>query len=170
LSRDDLLVVGKVVGLHGVKGEIKVLPYSDYNEEAWRVLSISTGDKENPYEVLHGRLHKRVVLLHLAGINSREDAEPLVGGEISVRRELLEELPEGEYYWFELTGMEVETDDGRFLGRIDHIFSTGGNDVFEIHGPLGEVLIPVIKDVVVNVDRERKRVTVHLLEGLLPGE
>ena len=170
MSREDLLAVGKVVGLHGVKGEIKVLPYSDYDEEAWRVISISTEDGDNPYKVLQWRRHKRVILLSLAGIETREDAYPLIGSEIFVRKELLEELLEGEYYWFELTGMEVETDDGRFLGRIDHIFSTGGNDVFEIHGPLGEVLIPVIKDVVVNVDRERKRVTVHLLEGLLPGE
>ena len=170
MNREDLLAVGKVVGLHGVKGEIKVLPYGDYDKEAWRVISISTEDGDNPYKVLQWRRHKRVILLRLAGVDTREDAYPLIGSEVFIRKERLEELTEGEYYWFELTGMEVETDDGRKLGRINHIFSTGGNDVFEVHGPLGEVLIPVIKDVVVKVDRESKKVTVHLLEGLLPEE
>jgi len=170
LSREDYLAVGKVVGLHGIRGEIKVLPYGDYDEKAWRVISISTADGDNPYKVLQGRPHKRVILLRLDGIETREDASPLIGSEIFIRKELMEALPDGEYYWFELTGMEVETDDGRKLGRIRQVFSTGGNDVFEVHGPLGEVLIPVIKDVVVKVDRESKMVTIHPLEGLLPEE
>ena len=72
MSREDLLAVGKVVGLHGVKGEIKVLPYSDYDEEAWRVISISTEDGDNPYKVLQWRRHKRVILLSLAGVETRE--------------------------------------------------------------------------------------------------
>jgi 16S rRNA processing protein RimM len=116
LSREDLLAVGKVVGLHGVKGEIKVFPYSDYDEEAWRVISISTEDGDNPYKVLQWRRHKRVILLSLAGVETREDASPLIGSEIFVRKELLEELLEGEYYWFELTGWRSKPTTGDSLG------------------------------------------------------
>ncbi|MFQ5585940.1 MAG: ribosome maturation factor RimM [Thermodesulfobacteriota bacterium] len=168
MSRKGLLAVGRVVGLHGVRGEIKVLPYGDYEDKAWHVVSIASEEGTLSHRVVHGRPHKRVVLLKFADIDTREEASSLVGSEVFIEKDRLEELPDGEYYWFELAGMEVETDEGAHLGRIKQVFSTGGNDVFEVDGPLGEVLIPAIRDVVVKIDRTKKRVIVRLLEGLLP--
>ena len=168
MNKENLLPVGKVVGVHGIRGEVKVLPYSEYEEDMWRAVSIFPGEGDSPYKVLHIRPHKGVVLIQLDGIATRDEAAALVGREVFTGKEQLPTLPEGEYYWYELTGMEVETEEGKHLGRIEKVFATGSNDVLEVDGPLGEVLIPVIKDVIVKVDRERKRVTVHLLDGLLP--
>jgi len=168
LNKEDLLAVGKVVGVHGIRGEIKVLPYSEYDEDVWRAVSIFPGEGNSPYKVLQIRPHKGVILIKLAGVATRDEAAALVGREVFTGKELLTTLPEGEYYWFELTGMEVETEEGRQLGRVEKVFATGSNDVLEINGPLGEVLIPVIKDVIVKVEKGRNRVIVRLLDGLLP--
>jgi 16S rRNA processing protein RimM len=100
----------------------------------------------------------------------REEAEGLRGSEVSVSKQELPALPEGEYYWFELMGMEVQSEDGRALGKIFNIVTTGSNDVYEVRGPLGEILIPAIEGVVIGVDAEKKRMTIRIPEGLLPDE
>ena len=170
MSRGDSVPVGKIVGVHGVKGELKVLPYGDLSEFVWKTVSIETEDGTISYPVKKVRPHKGVFLFKLRGLNRREEAERFIGEEVSVAKEDLPPLPEGEYYYFELQGMDVVTEDGTFLGKLVSIFPTGSNDVYEVHGPEGEILIPVIEDVVLNVDLKRRTITVRLLEGLLPDE
>ncbi len=171
-SRDDTdtVPVGRVVGVHGIRGELKLVPYSGEYDFPWRVVFVTFKGQKRTCTVSSTRTHKKVILVKLDGIDTRTDAESLVGAELSILKKDLPELPEGEYYYHDLEGMGVWTEDGEYLGRIIHILSTGSNDVYEITGPRGEILIPAIKDVVVEVDVERKRMTVRLLEGLLPED
>jgi 16S rRNA processing protein RimM len=168
LSKKDTLPIGKITGVHGIKGEIKVAPYGDLEGLAWNAVYIA--DKEGAYRVARVRRHKGIYLVELEGVSTRNDAEALTGREVSVLKEDVPEPPEDEYYYFDLIGMDVWTDDGRFLGPIINIIATGSNDVFEIKGPLGEVLVPATVETVLQVSVEKKKVTVHLLQGLLPGE
>jgi 16S rRNA processing protein RimM len=167
LSSKELVQAGKIVGIHGIRGEIKVLSYGNYENGAWKALHIQSEEGIAEHEVLWSRPHKRVILVKLADINSREEAATLISCEVFLKRSFFKKLPEGEYYRFEIEGMEVETDDGRYLGSITDILSTGSNDVYVVDGPIGEILIPAIKDVVLKVDVKQKKMLVHLIEGLL---
>ncbi len=169
MSKEDTLPVGKVVGLHGIRGEVKVLPYSVETGFPYRTL-FASGLEDRPLSVECTRKHRGLYIVKIRGVDSRTDAQALVGRELLVKRSELPELEEGEYFCADLMGAEVFTEDGRALGKITKIFSTGGNDVFEVRGPAGEVLIPVIEDVVLSIDVSNKRVTVRLLEGLLPED
>jgi 16S rRNA processing protein RimM len=120
------------------------------------------------YTIKGARKHKGSVLFKLEGISTRDQAETLTGCEVSVRTKELPALGEGEYYWFELMGMEVRDEEGNGLGSIFNIFATGSNDVYEVRGDLGDILIPAIEGVVLDVDMEKNLMTVRLPEGLLP--
>jgi len=159
--------VGKIVGVHGIRGEVKVLPYDDEGKKAWKVVYVHNKGTLFPLDVLGNRPHKGVLLFKLAGVNSRDEANELVGYEVFIKKEDLEPLHGGEHYYFELEGMEVETDVGRYLGVVKGILSTGCNDVYVVNGPDGEILLPAIKDVILNIDVESNKMKVHVLEGLL---
>ncbi len=159
--------VGKIVGVHGIKGDIKVLLYNDEERRAWKVVYTMYGGRFLDHSVVANRPHKGVMLFRLSDIRSRGEAQELVGGEFYLRREECGPLRKGEYYYFELKGMRVRTEHGRCLGTVEGVFATGGNDVYEIHGPYGEILLPAIKDVILSVNREKEEMVVHLLEGLM---
>ncbi len=178
--------IGKVIGAHGVEGEIKFKPYGgleDFDTDGIELDSvfIGCGVKDpvqargrrghNPreFKVISQRPHKGALLLTLEGVEDRDAAEKLSGCEVSIKKSALPKLPEGEYYQFELVGMEVFTEEGRPLGRITGILSTGSNDVFEVMGSAGEVLVPATTETMIEVDTEKKRLVVRLMDGLMPG-
>jgi 16S rRNA processing protein RimM len=113
------------------------------------------------------RLHKSVLLLKLEGCDDRSAAEGLRGMLVQVPLEDAVPLKEDEYYHFQAIGVRVETTDGEPLGEIVEVLETGANDVFVVQGPRGEVLVPVISDVVVDWDVAAKRMRVQLLPGTL---
>lgn len=165
--------VGRVVGVHGVKGEIKVLLYGPLPEFRWDSVFLDGAGKgglRRSFRVLNARGHKNILIFALDGCLDRDLASTLVGMEVYVRRDELPEPAQDEYYHHDLIGMEVASEDGRELGRITGIISTGSNDVFEVEGPYGEVLVPIIEETAVTVDLVNKKVVVRLLEGLLPEE
>jgi 16S rRNA processing protein RimM len=172
LNKGDTIRVGKITAAHGIHGEIEVVPYGPPEDVAELAGSQLTElfIKGKPYPIKSARKHKKLILFKLIGIVKREEAEGLRGSEVSVSKQELPALPEGEYYWFELMGMEVQSEDGRALGKIFNIVTTGSNDVYEVRGPLGEILIPAIEGVVIGVDAEKKRMTIRIPEGLLPDE
>ncbi len=165
---------GKIVGAHGVKGELKVLPYIEKDEMDGLLSNLQGLLNEFyidgiPYEVKGIKRHKGVFLVKLRQIRRRDEAEALVGKEVFVERRALPALPEGEYYAFELIGLSVVTEDGSPVGRLIHIFSTGSNDVYEVETPEGkELLLPAIEDVILSIEPENGRVVVRLPEGLRP--
>ncbi|MBI5969957.1 MAG: 16S rRNA processing protein RimM [Deltaproteobacteria bacterium] len=169
--------IGKVVGAHGVKGEIKFKPYGGLEgfadgieEEGNFLLDAVFIGEEREFKVVSQRPQTGALLLTLAGVADRDAAEKLNGRKVSIKKTALPNLPEGEHYQFEFMGIEVFTGEGRSLGHITGIISTGSNDVFKVEGAAGEVLIPATSETIMEVDTEKKRLVVRLMEGLLPGE
>ncbi|MBI5827742.1 MAG: 16S rRNA processing protein RimM [Deltaproteobacteria bacterium] len=173
LKNVDSVEIGRVVGVHGIKGEIKVLLYGSLPEFRWDSVFLDGAGKgrlRRSFRVLNVRGHKNILIFALDGCRDRDFAGTLVGMEVSVRRDEIPAPAQDEYYHHDLIGMEVASEDGRQLGRITGIISTGSNDVFEVDGPYGEVLVPVIEQTAVTVDLKNKKVVVRLLDGLLPEE
>ncbi|MDH4226300.1 MAG: ribosome maturation factor RimM [Deltaproteobacteria bacterium] len=176
MSSATLIPAGRIAGVHGVKGELKIRVYAESEEETkdfitsvaskWGRVTVDGVE----YEVTGLRGHKGFLLTTLKGVDDRNKAETFVGKDVLVSEDLLPKLDDGEFYMYELVGLSVYADDGRYIGKVCNIFSTGANDVYEVKGPLGEVLIPAIENVVLDVDLEEKKITVHLLEGLIADE
>jgi len=166
-----MVPIGRFGAPHGIRGEIKFKPYDGLEDFIWDEVSIITPKGLKTLIVKKIRRQMDFFLLTLNGLNQREEAAQLTGAEVSIPEVKLPEPPEGEYYYKDLLGLAVRTDDGRDLGEITRVFSAGGgNDVFEIKGPLGEVLVPVIEETIKEVNIKEKVVVVHLLEGLLTEE
>ncbi len=166
MSDKRLVVIGQVAGPFGVKGEIKIRSFAESFEVFQRSPVLLFDD--TPYEVLRVRMHKGAALVFAQGIESPEDAAKLAGKLVRIDAENLPPKGEDEYYWFELIGMKVCTVEGRELGHITHITPTGANDVLQVEGPAGEVLLPMIEEVVVSIDIAKNIMIVDPLEGLIP--
>jgi 16S rRNA processing protein RimM len=155
--------VGKIVGVSGVRGEIKL---ESYTEPRTRIFSyqpwlLKSGSGEREIGGCRGREQGKGVVATLPGIEDRDAAALLVGAEIWVRRSALPRSEKGEYYWADLEGLEVETVEGAKLGRVSHLVATGANDVLVVFDGKRERLIPfVLDDYVKEVDFESGRMTV----------
>lgn len=169
--------VGKIVNTHGIKGEVRVITTSDFAETRYKIGNVlyyfSKPGKQSPEEAIpltikSYRVHKQFDLLSFVDHPSIHDVEPYKGGYLTVSEDQREALEAGEYYYNEIIGCDVYAEDGRLLGRVTEILSPGANDVWVVHADDGrEFMIPYIADVVKNVDVDNKRITVHLLEGLI---
>ncbi|RDV81155.1 ribosome maturation factor RimM [Ammonifex thiophilus] len=168
--RPDFITVGEIVAPHGYRGALKVLPLTDFPERflGMKEAVVFLKGQRTTYTVKRARLHGKFVLLELVGVERMEEAEALRGGLVQVPREEVHPLPPGHYYIFDLIGMEVFTEEGTFLGKIEAVLSTRANDVFSVRSPKGkEILIPALKTVVCSVDVPGRKMTVKLPEGLL---
>jgi len=162
----DYLAVGRVIGPHGVRGEIKVKQLTDFPERfALGALLFVEGE---PFqrEVVAVRPHKGVMLIKLSGIGDRNAVEILRGKYLFVAREDAMPLEEDEYYEDELVGLAVETLEGELLGELVELMWTAANEVYIVNGPRGEILLPAIADVVQEVDVKKGVMRVTLLPGL----
>ncbi len=163
------VLLGKVVATHGIKGQLRVVPFSG---EPDTIVSLTTVILKGPkgetgdFAVAAAAVHGRKVLLTLKGFDNINQVLPLVGREIYARREQLPELSPGEYYWCDLLGLAVMTLEGATLGTIADIIPTGSNDVYVVRDGKKEYLIPALEDVVLRVDLDGGVVTVSPPEGL----
>ncbi len=155
-----------VVAPFGVRGEVKVLLDTDFPELLLGAEVLYLGDPPRRYQVEAARLHKGMVLLKLVGCKDRTTAESLRGQLVQVPTAEAPVPGEGEFYYHELLGLEVWSDQGEYLGTVVDLWSTGSNEVIAVQGPAGELLLPAIESVVRQVDLEAGRMIVHLLEGL----
>ncbi len=160
------VVIGQAGQPFGIKGEIKIRPYTESVEafERSRVLYFD----ETPYTVVRVRSHKGAVLVMLEGVHTPEQAKTLGGRLVKTDPANLPPKAEDEFYWYELIGMRVLTTDGRDLGVVSGVIPTGAHDVLSVEGPFGEVLLPMIEDVIKEVLTERGEMIVEPLEGLVP--
>ncbi len=164
------LAVGRITRPHGVRGELRVEVLTDSPEHLAEVDALYIGQRHQRYEVEGVRPHQKKVLLKLRACNDRNMAETFRGELVYVAVEDAVPLDEDEYYEYELQGLEVVTDAGQFLGEVVEVFTApGANDVIIVHGPLGEILIPAIEDVVTSLDFDSRRMVIHPLPGLLDG-
>jgi len=151
------VILGRVSGLMGVKGWIKVHSYTEPRDSIVGFKHWLLNDKgvERPVEVETGRRQGRTVVAKLQGIDDRDQAQGLIGADIAVAREDLPACEPGEYYWTDLEGLDVRTLADEGLGRLDFLFSTGEHDVMVVAGER-ERLIPFVRDRVVReVDLDR---------------
>ncbi len=163
---NKLLELGKVVNTHGIRGEIKIQPWCDDPALFDELEYIYIGGKR--FDILKSRLHKNCVIAAVEGICDINAAETLRNCIVTVEREMLGELPEGTYYIADLEGLMVKTMDGEELGKISEVIKTGSNDVYVLDCPGRKpILIPVIDQVVKEVNIEGGYVLVELMEGLI---
>lgn len=170
----EMAVIGKIIKAHGVRGELKVHPYSDFPERvsSLRRVFLENGGTDKAYQVLYAFVHGRFWVLSLEGVTNPDEAELLRGALLKIPLAERVPLPEDSYYLDELIGLEVYTVEGRFLGHLCEVLQTGSNDVYVVDKGepgrgSGQVLIPALKTVVVRIDPVRKRMEVLLPEGLL---
>jgi len=152
----ELVTLGRISGLYGVRGWVRVFSHTDPREGIVRYSPwyLRLGGEWRPVRVAEGRRHGKGVVARLEGCDDRDQAARLMGAEIAVRREQLPPLPPGEYYWTDLEGLRVVTREGVELGTVARLMETGANDVLVVRGER-ERLIPYLPErVVLEVDLE----------------
>jgi 16S rRNA processing protein RimM len=166
--------IGQIIKSHGLSGRVKALSYLESDRPLPSLKDARIGpDRESakryPIENVRpeGRTH---FSLTIEGIEDRNAADALRGLSIFLPYDSLETLPEGEYYWEDLIGLAVVTEDGKSLGRIENIFPTGSNDVYVCKEGGREILLPAIAEVIRSVDIPAGTVVVRLLKGMEPGD
>ncbi|UQZ45998.1 ribosome maturation factor RimM [Bacillus sp. PK3-037] len=165
--------VGKIVNTHGIKGEVRVISKTDFAEERYKpgnTLYLFMDGRQEPIEVTVNtyRLHKQFHLLQFKERQSLDEVEELKNAIIKVPEEDLGELNEGEFYFHEIIGCEVFTEEGELIGKVKEILTPGANDVWVI-GRKGkkDALIPYIESVVKQIDVSEKKIEIQLMEGLI---
>ena len=160
---EKFVLLGKVVGVHGVRGELKLESYTEprtqiFRYQPWRMRS--TGG-EKVIQGSRGRAQGKGIVAELPGVTDRDAAMALVGTEIWVARAALPQAKPGEYYWCDLEGLDVATVEGRPLGTVSHLVATGANDVLVVRDAERERLIPfLVGSFVTAVDLDGGRITV----------
>lgn len=166
------LKVGKIVNTHSLKGEVKVISSTDFEEERFKKgskLLITRGNQLIREVVVQSyRNHKNFLLVKFEGIDSVEEAEKLKNLQIKIDSDEVGELEENEFYFHEIIGCQVFDENDRNLGEIIDILTPGANDVWVVKGEEGkEILIPYIEDVVKQIDITNKKVNIEVMEGLI---
>ena len=166
---EGLLEIGQIVNSYGIKGFLKVVPFTDdiTRFDKLKTVYIEKNKKLLSMEIEEVKYHKNLVLLKLKGIDDINDTEEYKNCYLKIDRKDAVELQENSYFIVDLIGMEVVTDEGVLLGNLIDVFPTGSNDVYVVKDEKGkQILLPAIKEVIKNVDVENKKMTVHLMEGL----
>lgn len=169
-GHDNLIAVGKITGTHGIKGQVRLQSYSgnlDSLKAARSVILRQPDGTLREYGLQRAADHGNVFLLTLAGFDNINQVLDLVGSELCLQRKQLPATEDDEYYWQDLLGLSVITDQGVQLGSISDILETGANDVYVVSGQGRDYLIPAVASVVTKVDLATRTMTITPLEGLL---
>ena len=162
----EKIKIGKIVNTVGLKGEVKVYNYSDSIEIYETIESIYVEDRLTVIENV--RAQKNMVILKLEGADDRNAADALRGKELYITEDDLPELPEGQYYVRDLIGMSVTEEDGNLLGHVTDVLQNTAQDIFEVESENGKkLLIPKVDQFVLDIDAEKREITVRLIEGML---
>lgn len=163
--------VGRIVNTHGVRGEVRVIRITDFEERfavGGKVYLVKDNNEPVELKIAGHRQHKQFDLLLFEGYNNINEVESFKDAYLRITEDQLFTLPEGEYYHHEIIDCEMFTTDGEKIGIITAILSPGANDVWVVEQGNGEeALIPFIKDVVKQIDIKAKKVVIELMEGLL---
>jgi 16S rRNA processing protein RimM len=166
----DLVRIGRIVGIHGLRGALKCRPDNPESESfpTLKTITIQTGAQCREYRVLTAAPAGRgMCKIELAGIADANAAEALKGGIVMVSRASLPPIKPGQFYYFQAIGCEVFLTDRTLLGTIAEVFSNGANDVLVVRGERREVLVPVIEDIVKSIDLDSRRVVIESVPGLI---
>ena len=148
-----MLVVGKIVGTHGVRGEVKMDIYSDRPEEIQRLRRIYLDADPTPHTINRPRGTERQAILKINGVESRDDAEALRGSVVRIKGDQLSPRDDGSFYHFQIVGLRVLLEDGTSIGTVHEILETGEVDVYVVRDEHGrEQLFPALSDVVLEIN------------------
>lgn len=167
---EDLLQVGIITSTHGVRGEIKVYPTTDDPRRFRRLKEVvlDTGREKLNLEIEGVKFFKQFVILKFKGLDNINDIEKYRQKSLYVTRKNAVRLQRDEYFIADLIGLKVQDEDGTELGTVKDVIETGANDVYEVEMADGRsLLLPAIKQCILNVDVENGMMQVHVLEGLL---
>lgn len=167
---EKLLQVGVISSTHGVRGEVKVFPTTDDAKRFKKLKQVilDTGREQLTLEIEGVKFFKQFVIVKFKGIDNINDIEKYKGKSLLVNREHAVKLRKDEYFIADMIGMQVYTEDGELFGELKDVLETGANDVYIIQSSAhGEVLIPAIKQCILNVDVENQKMVIHLMEGLV---
>jgi len=168
--KQEYFEVGQIVNTFGVKGLLKVKTFTDNIErfEELKTVYICKKNELQKVEIEEVKYHKDMVLLKVKGIDNLNEAEKYKGLFLKIDRKDAKKLPEGTYFIADLLGLEVYTDEGVLLGKVDDIFNNGANDVYVVKDEIGkQVLLPGTKEVLKQIDLDNEKIIVHLLKGLI---
>ena len=164
------LEIGQIVNTFGIKGIVKVVPFTDdiTRFDNLKKVYIKTKSEKKEYEIEEVKYHKNMVLIKLKGIENPEEAANLKNAYLLIDRKDAVPLPKNSYYIVDLLGLEVYSDENVLLGILDDIYNTGSSDIYVVKDKNGkQILLPAISEVIKNIDIENKKITVHLLNGLI---
>lgn len=158
-TAEDLIVLGKITSVHGIRGEVKIYSFTDPIDNLldYRRWTLQRDGEVRQVELASGRLQGKILVAKLKGLDDREVARTFAGFDICVPRAQLPELSEDEFYWYQLIGLKVIDTHGQLFGTIDHLFETGANDVVVVKPCTGsldgrERLLPYTAQCVLKVD------------------
>lgn len=166
----EYLEVGQIVNTFGVKGMVKVMPFTDdvTRFERLKTIYVCKKDKMEEIEIEEVKYQKNLVLLKLKGIDDMNEAELRKGSYLKIHRKDAIKLPKDTYFIADIIGLDVYTDEGILLGKVDDIYNTGSNDIYVVKNDLGkQILLPSIKEVLKEINLEEGKVIVHLIKGLI---
>lgn len=167
---EDLLQVGIITSTHGVRGEVKVYPTTDDPRRFRRLKEVvlDTGKEKMNLEIEGVKFFKQFVILKFKGLDNINDIEKYRQKSLYVTRKNAVRLQRDEYFIADLIGLKVQDEDAKELGTVKDVIETGANDVYEVEMADGKsLLLPAIKQCILNVDVENGTMQVHVLEGLL---
>ena len=162
--------IGQIVNTSGLKGLVKVNLFTDdiTKIEEFDKVIIEKNKKQQEYEIEEVKYQKNQALIKFKGIDNIDEAEKLRNSYIKIHRDDEPELPEDTYYIVDLIGLDVYSDEGKLLGKLDDVFNSGSCDIYVVKDELGkQLLLPAISDVIKEINLEEKKIVAHLLKGLV---
>jgi len=161
----DFITIGRILAPWGIKGKLKVKVITDFPQRF--APSSTVYVNRQPMTIDSTEWYKSKAIIKLNTIDNFEAAQRLRGQPIEIHHSQLYSLPEGQYYHFQLIGLEVWTTQGELLGNITEILTAESNDNYVVKGDKGEILIPAVEDVVKSIDLNKGRIVIEAIEGLL---
>ena len=165
----DFITIGEIVKTRGLRGCMKVLSFvdtQDVSDELEFVYIQDNSGQKILYNLRKIDVSGKFLFIELDAIGDVDLAKTFVGCKIVIPGNMFKELPEGEYYWRDIIGLDVYSEEGKLLGQIESVFPTGSNDVYVCKGGEREILLPAIADVIKSIDIDRRVMNVKLMEGL----
>jgi 16S rRNA processing protein RimM len=164
-----LVTIGIVAKSKGVGSRLRILPLTFDPSRFLDLESIFIEKEGSLHEkgIESAEVKGKYVFLKIKGMNTAEECSEYIGNEVKIHESDCPALPDGEYYHFQIIGLEVFTDSGHYLGTVTDIIETGSNDVYTVTHGTKEILIPAIADVIEEIDLDGNRITIHPIEGLL---
>jgi len=166
--------VGRIDNTHGIRGEVRVLSTTDFEEERFavgnRLAAFKKDDKKPTWVTIESvRRHKNFILLTFEGMDNINMVEPFKEGLLKVTKDQMTDdlLQENEFFFHEIIGCEIVSEEGEKIGVVSDILQTGANDVWVVKGAKKEHYIPYIEDIVKEINVDDKRIVIHVMDGLL---